>query len=56
MLPGTIWRWRNAFQNDLAARMQWSLPANASKVNRHPVIKVNASTGLAPINITVSAG
>ncbi|KAJ6113549.1 hypothetical protein N7523_006866 [Penicillium sp. IBT 18751x] len=52
----TIWRWRNAFQNDFAARMQWSLPANMSKPNHHPVVSVNGSTGLAPLNLTVEVG
>ncbi|CAI7610431.1 unnamed protein product [Penicillium bialowiezense] len=52
----TIWRWRNAFQNDFAARMQWSLPANISKANHHPVISVNGSAELAPLNITAEAG
>lgn len=52
----TIWRWRDAFQNDFAARMQWSMPANVSKANHHPVIALNESTGVAPINITVPVG
>ncbi|CAG8089287.1 unnamed protein product [Penicillium salamii] len=52
----TIWRWRSAFQNDFAARMQWSLPANVSKANHHPVISVNGSASLAPLNITATAG
>lgn len=52
----SIWRWRDAFQNDFAARMQWSLPLNISKANHHPVISLNGSTGLAPLNLTVSAG
>lgn len=52
----SIWRWRDAFQNDFAARMQWSLPPNISKANHHPVIALNGSTGLAPLNLTVSVG
>jgi hypothetical protein len=52
----TIWRWRNAFQNDFAARMQWSLPADISKANHHPVISVNGSSELAPLNMTAAAG
>ncbi|KAL4924817.1 uncharacterized protein BDV17DRAFT_295053 [Aspergillus undulatus] len=39
----TIWRWREAYQADFAARMQWSLPANVSKANHHPVVSVNGS-------------
>ncbi|GAP91710.1 putative cellulose-binding protein [Rosellinia necatrix] len=52
----TIWRWRDAYQNDFAARMQWSLPSNVSRANHHPVISVNGSTSLTPLNITVSPG
>ncbi|KAI0903092.1 DUF1593-domain-containing protein [Ustulina deusta] len=51
-----VWRWRDAFQNDFAARMQWSLPANVSRANHHPIISVNGSTGLTPLNLAVSAG
>jgi hypothetical protein len=41
----TIWRWRNAFQNDFAARMQWTLTSDFSAVNHAPVAIVNESTG-----------
>ena len=37
----TIWRWRDAFQNDFAARMQWTLTSDFSKANHHPVAIVN---------------
>ncbi|KAJ5654275.1 hypothetical protein N7490_001278 [Penicillium lividum] len=52
----TIWRWRDAFQNDFAARMQWSLPANVSRANHQPVISINGSVGLAPLNVSVEVG
>ncbi|KAH8426558.1 uncharacterized protein LDX57_004294 [Aspergillus melleus] len=52
----TIWRWRSAFQNDFAARMQWTLTANASQVNHHPVLSVNGSSGLAPVSVNATAG
>lgn len=41
----TVWRWRNAFQNDFAARMQWTLGTDLSKANHHPVISINGSKG-----------
>ncbi|KAL4885633.1 hypothetical protein BJY04DRAFT_180105 [Aspergillus karnatakaensis] len=52
----SIWRWREAYQNDFAARMQWSLPAaNASgSANHHPVISLNGSSSLSPLSLTVS--
>jgi hypothetical protein len=35
----TIWRWREAYQNDFAARMDWTIkPYN--KVNHPPVVKL----------------
>ena len=37
----TIWRWRDTFQNDFAARMQWTLTSDFSKANHHPVAIVN---------------
>lgn len=52
----TIWRWRNAFQNDFAARIQWTLTPDFSKANHHPVISINGQGGLAPIHIEADAG
>ncbi|KAL3441656.1 hypothetical protein BJX65DRAFT_322188 [Aspergillus insuetus] len=52
----TIWRWRDAFQSDFAARMQWSLPANASRANHHPVVSVNGSVELTPFKVKANAG
>ncbi|PYH45979.1 DUF1593-domain-containing protein [Aspergillus saccharolyticus JOP 1030-1] len=46
-----IWRWRDAYQNDFAARMQWTLPANESKANHHPVVVVNEYADLTPLVI-----
>ncbi|KAJ5746319.1 hypothetical protein N7520_011501 [Penicillium odoratum] len=49
----TIWRWRDAFQIDFAARMQWSLPANISRTNHQLVISIEGSVSLAPLNVSV---
>ena len=40
----TVWRWREAFQSDFAARMQWTLSAERGKANHAPVVVVNDST------------
>lgn len=40
----TIWRWRDAYQNDFAARMQWSLGKKFAECNHSPVVVVNDST------------
>ncbi|UKZ76839.1 hypothetical protein TrVFT333_004554 [Trichoderma virens FT-333] len=52
----TIWRWRDAFQNDFAARIQWSLTSDLEAVNHHPVISVNGFQGPDPITIEAEAG
>lgn len=45
----TVWRWRDAYQNDFAARMQWTLSTDTSKANHHPVISINGDEGVEPI-------
>ncbi|KAJ5749125.1 uncharacterized protein N7511_010821 [Penicillium nucicola] len=52
----TIWRWREAFQVDFAARMQWSLSSDLKTANHHPVAIVNGTTGPAPLELDVEAG
>ncbi|PKS08797.1 hypothetical protein jhhlp_003406 [Lomentospora prolificans] len=53
----TIWRWRDAYQNDFAARMQWTLTADRSKANHAPVVIVNGgSAGPEPVVIEAEAG
>jgi len=36
----TIWRWREAFQNDFAARMDWTI-LPVGKANHPPVVKID---------------
>lgn len=36
----TIWRWREAYQNDFAARIDWSNTPEYSKANHPPVVKL----------------
>jgi hypothetical protein len=52
----TIWRWRDAFQNDFAARIKWTLEPEFSKVNHHPVIRLNGAQNLTPVRIDAEAG
>lgn len=42
----TIWRWRAAFQNDFAARMDWTIKPYA-EANHPPVVKLGHATQLA---------
>lgn len=37
----TIWRWREAYQNDFAARIDWSNTASYTKANHPPVAKLS---------------
>ena len=51
----TIWRWREAFQNDFAARMGWTV-ADFAHANHNPVAVVNAKQGTAPVEMDVQVG
>src|SRR3954470_24616075 len=51
----TIWRWREAFQHDFAAWMDWSIKP-VREANHNPVVTVNGSTGSAPIAIAARVG
>jgi len=51
----TIWRWREAFQNDFAARMDWTIKEFAH-ANHNPAAVVNGNPGTAPIEIEATAG
>ena len=52
----TIWRWRQEFQNDFAARMDWSVQPNYADANHPPRPVINGAGGLAPVHITTCAG
>ena len=51
----TIWRWRQAYQNDFAARMQWTV-SDFGHGNHNPVVEVNGTGGTAPIVIDAEVG
>jgi len=51
----TIWRWRDAFQNDFAARMTWTI-ADYQHSNHNPVVVVNDVQGTQPIMIDATVG
>lgn len=46
----TIWRWREAFQHDFAARMDWNVTADFKRANHNPVLTLNGNTGKAVAN------
>ncbi len=51
----TIWRWREAFQNDFAARMTWTV-ADFAHANHNPAVEVNGQSGMAPMEMDVEVG
>jgi hypothetical protein len=51
----TIWRWREAFQHDFAARMDWTVIPYAA-ANHNPIISVNGSSGTAPLYLDAVVG
>ena len=51
----TIWRWRNAFQNDFSARLDWTVNP-ADRANHNPVASVNGVEGTLPVEIWLTTG
>jgi hypothetical protein len=51
----TIWRWREAFQNDFAARMSWTV-TDFKHANHNPIAVVNGQAGTAPLEMDVRVG
>ncbi|OTA98381.1 hypothetical protein M426DRAFT_77020 [Hypoxylon sp. CI-4A] len=49
----SIWRWRTAFQEDFAARMQWTLTSNFTDVGHPPMLNINGQEGPDPVTIRV---
>lgn len=51
----TIWRWREAFQHDFAARMDWTIKPYA-QANHAPEIVVNGQAGTGALRVAVKEG
>jgi hypothetical protein len=51
----TIWRWRQAFQHDFAARMEWTIEG-VRDANHNPQVVVNGRAGRAPLLIDATVG
>lgn len=51
-----VYRWRDHFQNDFAARMQWTVTSDFDNASHPPVPVVNGTQGPDFLNITVAAG
>ncbi|MEO7597764.1 MAG: nucleoside hydrolase-like domain-containing protein [Opitutus sp.] len=51
----TIWRWREAYQHDFAARMDWCVKP-VDQANHNPRLVVNGSPGKAVLEISAQPG
>jgi hypothetical protein len=51
----TIWRWRRAYQNDFAARMDWTI-RDVARANHPPRVIVNKDATGSPIEIDINVG
>ena len=51
----TIWRWRDDFQHDFAARMDWTTK-DYDNANHNPIVVLNGEEGTAPVRLQVHAG
>ncbi|MGO8859949.1 MAG: nucleoside hydrolase-like domain-containing protein [Acidimicrobiales bacterium] len=52
----TIYRWRQAYQDDFADRMDWTLSANVADANYPPTVRVNGVGGTGVIYVSVRPG
>lgn len=52
----TIWRWRQAYQDEMSARMLWTINANYANGSHPPVVNVNGSCDSSPLHIPVRPG
>jgi hypothetical protein len=52
----TVWRWREAFQHDFAARMSWSVSPEYKSANHNPVVVVAGDKTKRVARIKVRSG
>jgi hypothetical protein len=52
----TIWRWREAYQHDFAARMQWTLTPKRADANHNPLLVLNGRPGRDLVRIAAKPG
>jgi hypothetical protein len=52
----TIWRWREAYQHDFAARMDWCVADLRAKANHNPVAVLAGDTSKAVAHLAVQPG
>ena len=52
----TIWRWRDAFQYDFAARMDWCIASNYQDANHNPIAILNEQDGKDIVELSAKPG
>jgi len=52
----TVWRWREHFQNDFAARMDWCLSPDRSTANHNPLALLNGDNSKNVLQLKVLGG
>ncbi|HZM02001.1 MAG TPA: DUF1593 domain-containing protein [Candidatus Saccharimonadales bacterium] len=52
----TIWRWREQYQNDFAARMNWCVAADFTNANHNPIPVLNGDRTKNIITISATSG
>ncbi|XZE19817.1 DUF1593 domain-containing protein [Pirellulaceae bacterium SH449] len=52
----TVFRWRRAFQNDFAARMNWSITEEFTKANHHPRVVLNGDASKSVTELKAKSG
>jgi hypothetical protein len=52
----TIWRWREAYQHDFAARMDWCVAESYDKANHNPVAAIAGDMSRAVVHMDVKPG
>lgn len=53
---GAIKRWSKGYDNDFAARMDWSITSKYEDANHHPIAVVNGDTSRKVLEVTVASG
>lgn len=52
----TIWRWREAYQHDFAARMDWCVAETFEKANHNPIAAFDNNKSKAVANLNAKSG
>jgi hypothetical protein len=52
----TVWRWRQHYQHDFAARMNWCVADDYKKVNHNPIAVLNGDRSKKVLSLTAQGG